>query len=120
MRPAWAIDPAVVYLNHGTVGATPRRVLRVQRRIQDAIERQPSKFLLRELSSTRVGIADGRPGRLRRAAEEVGRFVGAAGADLVFVDNATAGVNAILRSLDLRAGDEIAVTGTLTVTLVEI
>ena len=27
MRSEWLLDPAVTYLNHGTVGATPRRVL---------------------------------------------------------------------------------------------
>jgi hypothetical protein len=32
----------------------------------------------------------------------VGRFVGARGDDLVFVDNVTAGANAVLRSLALR------------------
>ena len=110
MRDAWLLDPAVTYLNHGTVGATPRRVLDTQRRLQDEIERQPSRFLLRELSSVRVGVDHGEPGRLRGAAEAMGRHLGATGDDLVFVDNATAGVNAVLRSLDLTDGDEIAIT----------
>jgi isopenicillin-N epimerase len=109
MRSAWPLDPDVVYLNHGTVGATPCRVLDAQRRIQDEIERQPSRFLLRELSSVRVGIDDGRPGRLRQAAAAIGRFVGARGDDLVFVDNATAGVNAVLQSIDLQPDDEIVI-----------
>src|SRR6187397_3595 len=94
MRDAWMLDPAITYLNHGTVGATPRRVLETQRRLREEIERQPSRFLLRELSSTRVGVDHRQPGRLRHAAEAVGRHIGAAGADLVFVDNATAGINA--------------------------
>jgi isopenicillin-N epimerase len=110
MRDAWMLDPAVTYLNHGTVGATPRRVLETQRRLRDEVERQPSRFLLRELSSTRVGVDHREPGRLRHAAEAVGRHIGAAGADLVFVDNATAGINAVLGSMDLVDGDEISVT----------
>jgi isopenicillin-N epimerase len=109
MRDAWAIDPGITYLNHGTVGATPRRVLAAQRRIQDAMERQPAEFLLRELSAIRVGVPTDAPGRLRVAAAAVGRFVGARGEDLVFIDNATAGINAVLRSLDLRPDDEIVI-----------
>jgi isopenicillin-N epimerase len=106
----WALDPAVLYLNHGTVGATPRRVLEAQRRIRDEIERQPSQFLLRELTAISSGRSLTPEPRMRSAAAAVARFLGARGDDLVFVDNATTGVNAVLRSLDLRAGDEIVVT----------
>lgn len=109
-RREWLLDPDITYLNHGTVGATPRRVLEAQRHLQDEIERQPAQFLLRELSSIRVGQPSARPGRLRQAAEAVGRFLGARGEDLVFVDNATAGANAVARSLALRTGDEVIVT----------
>jgi isopenicillin-N epimerase len=105
----WPLDPGVTYLNHGTVGATPRRVLAVQQDIRDEIERQPSRFMLRELSHL-VGAAREAPTRLRLAADVVASFVGAEGRDLVFVDNATAGVNAVLRSLRLEPGDEILVT----------
>jgi isopenicillin-N epimerase len=107
----WLLDPAVTYLNHGTVGAPPRRALAAQQAIRDEIERQPSRFLLRELSTVRVGVGAGadRP-RLRVAAEAVAAFVGASGEDLAFVDNATTGANAVLRSLPLAAGDELLVT----------
>ena len=50
LRDRWLLDPAVTYLNHGTVGAPPKAVLDHQRQIQDEIERQPAKFLLRELA----------------------------------------------------------------------
>jgi len=107
LRSAWALDPAVIYLNHGTVGAPPRRVLEAQQRIRDEIERQPSRFLLRELSDTAIGIGRDAKPRMRVAAETVASFFGARGDDLVFVENATSGANAVLRSLPLRAGDEI-------------
>jgi isopenicillin-N epimerase len=111
MLSEWALDPAVVYLNHGTVGAPPRRVLAAQQAIRDEIERQPSKFLLREVSSTRVGVAGGdQPSRTRVAANAVASFLGAGGDDLVFVENVTAGVNAVLRSLEFLPGDEIVIT----------
>jgi isopenicillin-N epimerase len=105
----WTLDPSVTYLNHGTVGAVPRHVLAVQQAIRDEMERQPSKFLLRDLSGL-VGQARHEPTRLRQAATAVAAFLGARGEDLVFVDNATTGVNAVLRSLALAPGDEILLT----------
>src|SRR5262249_12641696 len=109
MKSAWALDPEIVYLNHGTVGAPPRCVLEKQQKLRDQIERQPSQFLLRELTGTGFATSDGRLPLLRIAADEVAQFLGAKGSDLVFVDNATSGVNAVLRSIDLKEGDEILI-----------
>ena len=105
----WALDESVLYLNHGTVGATPRRVLAEQQRLRDEMERQPSRFLLRDVTSL-VGTPADRPSRLRSAAAEVAGFLACNGSDLAFVDNATTGANAVLQSFDLREGDEILVT----------
>ena len=106
------LDPSITYLNHGTVGVTPRRVLAVQQAIRDEIERQPSRFLLRELTApaTSVGLPRAEKPRLRVAAHAVAAFLGAAGDDLVFVDNITTGANAVLRSFPFAPGDEILVT----------
>ncbi|MFN0152436.1 MAG: aminotransferase class V-fold PLP-dependent enzyme [bacterium] len=109
MLDAWAIDPEITYLNHGTVGAPPRRVLATQQRIRDEIERHPSKFLLRELTGIGVGAPRAQKPRMRAAADAVGEFLGARGDDIVFVDNVTAGINAVLRSFDFRADDEILI-----------
>ncbi|HEX4999219.1 MAG TPA: aminotransferase class V-fold PLP-dependent enzyme [Terriglobia bacterium] len=105
----WALDPDVTYLNHGTVGAPPRRALEEQQRLRDEIEKQPSLFLLRLLAGVRLGAKhEGRP-KLRQAADEVAAFLGARGEDMVFVDNATTGVNAVLQSFDFRESDEILI-----------
>ena len=98
LRNEWLLDPEVTYLNHPTVGATPRRVLAAQRTIQDDIERQPSRFMLRELTSIVVGQPTGAQPRLRKAADAVAAFVAAQGSDVVFVENTTTGINAVLRS----------------------
>jgi isopenicillin-N epimerase len=108
MRSEWLLDPDITYLNHGTVGATPRRVLERQRAITDEIERQPAKFMLRELADSHRDFTE--PSRMRVAAAAVAEFVGVAGEDLMFVDNITTGANAILRSFPFDPGDEIAVT----------
>ena len=73
----WLLDPAEIYLNHGTVGVVPRRVLAAQQRIRDEIERHPSRFMLRRLAG-HAGMPGPEPTLMRRAAAEVGAFVGAA------------------------------------------
>jgi isopenicillin-N epimerase len=110
MLSEWMLDPEITYLNHGTVGAPPRRALEAQDTIRREIEAEPARFLLRELSEIAVGGPRAELPRLRAAAERVARFLGAEGRDLVFVDNATTGVNAVLRSTLFREGDEIVLT----------
>lgn len=111
MLAEWMLDPGILYLNHGTVGATPRRVLAAQQAIRDHMERGPSQFLLREVAREFVPSPESSPPSLvRRAAAEVAVRFGCKGDDLVFVDNATTGVNAVLHSLDFQAGDEIVIT----------
>ena len=110
MRAAWALDPNVLYLNHGTVGAPPRRSLEAQQKIRDEIERQPSDFMLRRLSSIRVGGPNDEKPRMRQAADKVAPFLGAQGDDLVFTDNITSAANAVLRSFAFAPGDEILIT----------
>jgi isopenicillin-N epimerase len=99
LREHWTLDPAVVFLNHGSFGACPRAVLAEQDRLRAAVEREPVQFFLRSYEPL-----------LDAARERVAAFVGADPLDLVFVRNATVGVNAVLRSLDLRPGDELLTT----------
>ena len=110
MRDAWPLDPRLTYLNHGTVGATPRRVMAAQQAIRDEVEKQPSQFMLRELTSITIGVPRKDKPRMRVAADQVAEFVGARGDDLVFVENATTGANAVARSFDWEPGDEAILT----------
>ncbi|MBI1730101.1 aminotransferase class V-fold PLP-dependent enzyme [Candidatus Acetothermia bacterium] len=105
----WMLDPEVLYLNHGTVGAPPRRVLQKQQEIRDEIERQPSRYLLRDFSNF-AGVPYAKQTKMRDAASAIASFVGAKGSDIVFVDNATTGINAVLRSLHFKEGDEILIS----------
>lgn len=109
LRGDWPLDPAITYLNHGTVGVTPQRVMAVQQAIRNEIERQPAAFMLRGLS-TAISVGGAERPRLRAAADVVAGALGAQGDDLVFVDNATAGANAVLRSWPFRAADEVLVS----------
>ncbi len=98
VRAEWTLDPDFVSINHGSYGATPRAVLAAQASWRERMEAQPGRFMRAEL-----------PGALRTAAAHLAGFLGAAGEDVAFVANATEGCNAVLRSFDLVADDEILV-----------
>jgi len=96
---AWALDPAVVFLNHGSFGACPGSVLAVQADLRAELEANPVAFLGRALE-----------GRLDMVRARLGAFLGADPEDLAFVPNATAGVDTVLRSLRFAPGDELVAT----------
>ena len=95
----WALDPAVAFLNHGSWGATPRKVLAAQQAWRDRMEAEPVLFFAHDLEP-----------ELDRARAVVSAFVGADPQDLAFVPNATAGFNSVLRSLRFEPGDELLTT----------
>ena len=105
----WLLDPDYAYLNHGTVGAPPRRVLQTQQALRDEMERQPSRFVLRELGGEQPAPWR-QVSRLREALGQIAPFFAARPDDLAFVQNVTTGVNAVIRSVPLRPGDEILLT----------
>ena len=95
----WLLDPEIIFLSHGVFGACPRHVLGVQNEWRERLERRPVQFLARELET-----------HLDAARQCLADFVGADPDDIVFVPNATTGVNTVLRSLALGPGDELLMT----------
>ena len=99
MRRRFLLERGTDFLNHGSFGTTPRVVLAAAQRWRLRMEANPDRFLRYVL-----------PGALRAAAGRLARFLHAQQQDVAFVENATSGVNAVLRSLELRPGDEILAT----------
>lgn len=95
-RTEFLLDEGFPTTNHGAYGATPRPVLAAQDEWRARMERQPSRFFNGTILPA-----------LRATADELGAFVGARGADIRFVGNATEGINGVLRSLAFAPGDEI-------------
>jgi isopenicillin-N epimerase len=93
------LDPQVVYLNHGSFGATPKPVFSVYQEWQRRLEGQPVHFFIDELMV-----------ELAKARQALASYLHAAAEDLAFIPNATHGVNLVARSLDLEPGDEILST----------
>lgn len=99
LRAHWSLDPSVTFLNHGSFGATPLRVLEAQSLLRAELEREPVQFFVHRLEPL-----------LDAARAELAAFVGSNADDLAFVPNATAGVATVIRSLELAPGDELLTT----------
>jgi isopenicillin-N epimerase len=99
LREEFLLDPSVTFLNHGSFGACPRAVFERYQHWQLELERQPVLFLARRLDEL-----------LEEARSALGAYVGADPDELVFVPNATAGVNIAARPLGLKPGDEVLST----------
>lgn len=99
LKEKFLIDPEVIYLNHGSFGATPRTVMETYQSWQMKLEGQPVRFLARELN-----------GLLQEARSVLGGYLNANADDLVFIPNATHGANIVVRSLQLSPEDEVLAT----------
>ena len=99
LRAEFLLDPSVTFLNHGSFGACPRAVLERYQEWQLELERQPVLFLARRID-----------GLLAEARAALAQYVHCDPDDLVFVPNATAGVNVAAWPSGLQPGDEVLTT----------
>ena len=93
------LDPKVVFLNHGSFGATPVPVFEKYQWWQRELERQPVEFLSRRFNDL-----------LRDARAAIAEYIHTDADNVVYVPNATTGLNIVARSLRLNPGDEILTT----------
>ena len=99
LKAQFLLDPDIIFLNHGSFGATPRPVFEAYQEWQRRLEWQPVEFLVNEL-----------PGLLVDARQALGNYIHCGRDDVVYVPNATFAVNVVARSLDLGPGDEVLTT----------
>jgi isopenicillin-N epimerase len=92
----WSLDHDMVFLNHGSFGATPTSILAKQQALRARMESEPVRFMVRELETLYM-----------ENKKALASFLHADADDMVFVKNATMGVNTILQSLRFEPGDEI-------------
>ena len=95
----WTLDRSVAFLNHGSFGACPAKILARQAELRERLEQRPVRFFMEDAFQLLI--------EARRA---LGDFIGADPDDLALLTNATSGVNTVLRSLQLKPGDELLVT----------
>lgn len=101
LRDLFMIRDDLAFLNHGSFGACPRPVHNQYQNLQRELEYNPVAFLAEDREF---------PERMRSARQELARFVGARRDDLVFIPNATYGLNVVAHSIGLQRGDEVLIT----------
>ena len=94
----WNLDPECVFLNHGSFGATPTVIREEQRKWMDLLENEPVRF-----------YEDLAMEFMQEARDSLAEMLNCDADDLALVENATTGVNTILRSLEFNEGDEILI-----------
>ena len=101
LKKLWMLRDDVVFLNNGSFGAAPISVIQYAQSIQEELERQPVEFFLENYYL-----------ELRKSAGRLANFINADSEGIGFVDNATSGVNAVMRSLahKLTSDDEVLLT----------
>jgi len=93
------LRPGITYLNHGSFGACPKPVFEVYQKWQRELEEEPVEFLGRRFADL-----------MYNARQSLGQFLNAGVEDLLFVANATTGLNIVAHSLPLKPGDEVLST----------
>lgn len=99
LKSQYLLDPSVIFLNHGSFGATPRPVFDDYQAWQRELEHQPVEFLGRRL----IGL-------LADARQKLAVYLGTSRDNVVFIPNATTGINIVAHSLPLTQGDEVLTT----------
>jgi len=96
---AWPLDPQVTYLNHGSFGPAPIPVLAAREHWLREHSANPMDFFLRRM-----------PDLLEDSVKSLAHFLKGTPDNLVFVPNATAGMNIIATNISLQPGDEVLLT----------
>lgn len=99
LRRFWRLAPNSVFLNHGSFGACPEPIQKLQSELRAQMESEPVQFLWRHYEE-----------RLEPSRQALAEFIGAPQKDIAFITNTTTGVNAVVRSLNLKPGDELLTT----------
>jgi isopenicillin-N epimerase len=98
-RHPFLLDPDVVFLNHGSFGATPAPVFDEYQRLQLEMERQPVRWMQREADQ-----------RLATARAALAEYVGCDHDEIVYFPNPTQAINMVARSMRLEPGAEVLAT----------
>lgn len=93
------LDEGTTFTNHGSYGTVPKPVFEAHQDLLRSVERNVNKWFLTDLQIRYID-----------AIKVLAGLMGASPSDLVFVENATTAVNAVLRSQSLSPGDGVLVT----------
>ncbi|WP_437188386.1 aminotransferase class V-fold PLP-dependent enzyme [Planctomicrobium sp. SH668] len=92
----WSFPEGVTFLNHGSFGPTPRAVRESREGWLREHAANPMDFFVRRVA-----------GLMEEALHEVARLVKCHPENLIFVQNATSGMNIVAENTPLSSGDEV-------------
>ena len=92
LLPLFSLDPSYLNINHGSYGSSPRYVHDKLGHYQLLAERNPDRWFRLEV-----------PAEMKRVRERLSTYVNCESEDLVLIDNASAAVNSILKSLRFQS-----------------
>jgi isopenicillin-N epimerase len=99
MKSLFLLRPEIAYLNHGSFGACPKPIFEDYQNWQRELENEPVQFITKNAF-----------GYLKESKTVLAQFVHCDADDFFFTPNPTFAINVIMRSLDLKPGDEILAT----------
>lgn len=99
MKELFLLNPEITFLNHGSFGACPKPVFEDYQRWQLMLEQEPIQFI------TKTGVE-----YLNQSRKALADYVNCDADDLVYMTNPSTAMNTVIRSLKLKAGDEILTT----------
>ena len=98
-RKKFLLDPSITHLNHGSFGATPISIMDEYSHWQRKLEMNPVDFIDNQL-----------PNLVQESRHKLSGFLNCDKDDIVYCPNPTTALNTVIRSLNLKANDEILTT----------
>lgn len=99
MKSQFLLDPEITFLNHGSFGACPKPIFENYQYWQLELEKEPVQFIQKNSAQY-----------LKTSKDALANYIGCSSDDFFYTTNPTVAVNTVLRSLNLKEGDEVLTT----------
>lgn len=99
LKEHFLLDPEITYLNHGSFGACPKPIFDDYQNWQRILEREPVQFIVNDSQKY-----------LKTSKAALAKYINCDASDFFFTTNPTTAMNTVMRSLELKADDEILAT----------
>ncbi len=99
IKEQFLLNPEITFLNHGSFGACPKPILENYQQWQYELEAEPIQFLTKKSA-----------GYLLNSKKLLAEYIGCTAEDFFFIQNPTTAINQVVKSLNLKQGDEVLTT----------
>lgn len=99
MKSQFLLDTEITFLNHGSFGACPKPIFENYQYWQLELEKEPVQFIQKNSAQY-----------LKTSKDALANYIGCSSDDFFYTTNPTVAVNTVLRSLNLKEGDEVLTT----------